>query len=237
MVEKLLGIRTMLARHGFWNTLYALALDWIGSIFVLRILRGVYVEAPDPSFLRCHDPYTAGFLPAPELREYTRDPQSELSASFLDQALARGDECYAIREGQTLAAYGWYSFGRTPVGIGDLVLTFDRRYVYMYKGFTDPRHRGQRLHGIGMTRAMRHYKQNGRKGLVSYVEARNFDSLKSCLRMGYRVFGSVYVTRIFGRYVAFSSPGCRRFDFRLRSAQIDPAYRIFAKVRPRSTPP
>ena len=237
MVQKLLGIRRMLERHGFWNTLCALALDSIASIFVLRILRGVYVEAPDPSFLRCPDPYTAGFLPAQELREYTRDPDTELSASFLDQALARGDECYAIRDGQTLAAYGWYSFGGTPIGIGDLVLSFDRRYVYMYKGFTDPRYRGQRLHGIGMTRAMQHYKDNGCKGLVSYVEARNFDSLKSCLRMGYRVFGSVYVTRIFGRYVAFSSPGCRRFDFRLRSAQIGPAYRTFGKAGSRSTLP
>ena len=107
----------------------------------------------------------------------------------------------------------------------------------MYKGFTDPRYRGQRLHAIGMTRAMRHYKNNGCKGLVSYVEARNFDSLKSCLRMGYRVFGSVYVTRIFGRYVALSSPGCRRFDFRLRSAQVHPAYRTFAKANSRSTLP
>ena len=237
MVKKLLSFRRMLERHGFWNTLYGLALDSIQSIFVLRILKGVYVEVPDPSFLGCPDGYTAGFLPAQELREYARDPQTELSASFLDQALARGDECYAIREGQTLAAYGWYSSGGTPVGIGDLVLTFDRCYVYMYKGFTDPRHRGQRLHAIGMTRAMQHYKQNGCKGLVSFVEARNFDSLKSCLRMGYRVFGSVYVTRIFGRYVAFSSPGCRRFDFRLRSAQIDPAHLAFGKAGSRSTRP
>ena len=32
--------------------------------------------------------------------------------------------------------------------------------------------------------------------------------------MGYNVFGSVYVLRLFGRYFTFSSPGCRRLDFR-----------------------
>jgi hypothetical protein len=85
----------------------------------------------------------------------------------------------------------------------------------MYKGFTDSRYRGQRLHAIGMTRALEHYLSKGFGGIVSYVESTNFDSLKSCFRMGYRVFGSIYVVRIFGRDFAFSSPGCRRFDFRV----------------------
>jgi hypothetical protein len=119
--------------------------------------------------------------------------------------------------------------GSTPVGIADLVLTFDPRYVYMYKGFTDTRHRGQRLHAIGMTRALHHYRDCRYKGLVSYVEAHNFDSLKSCARMGYHVFGSIYVTRVFRRYVAFSSTGCERFDFRLRHARVDPVSLKFGK--------
>jgi hypothetical protein len=33
--------------------------------------------------------------------------------------------------------------------------------------------------------------------------------------MGYRVFGSIYVIGMFGRYFSFRSPGCERFDFRL----------------------
>lgn len=212
-----------------WNTIYALGLKAINSVFALRILRGVYVEAPEASFLQCADGYTAEFLSTEKLREYARDPSTELSDSFLDKALARGDQCYALREGDALAAYGWYSSGATPVGIADLVLTFNPRYVYMYKGFTDTRHRGRRLHAIGMTGALQHYRGSRYRGLVSYVEADNFDSLKSCVRMGYSVFGSIYVTRFFGRYFSFSSPGCSRFDFRLRHAAPDPGLLRFGK--------
>jgi hypothetical protein len=48
-----------------------------------------------------------------------------------------------------------------------------------------------------------------------YVESSNFDSLKSCRRMGYAEFGSIHVVRISGRYRAFSSAGCRRLGFRV----------------------
>lgn len=222
MVRFVQKIRTGIQRHGLVNTLYAHSLKAIETLFALKILRGVHVARPDPSFLQCAERYTPGFLPATQLREHARNPGSELSSGFLDEALARGDECYAIREGDSLAAYGWYSFGRTPIGIPDLVLNFSSDYVYMYKGFTDSRHRGQRLHAIGMTRALEHYLGEGYTGMVSYVEAANFDSLKSCFRMGYSVFGSIYVIRLFGHHHAFSSPGCRRFGFRL-NRQPNPA--------------
>ena len=232
MLKMLETLHRMFARHGLARALYALGLKWINSAFVLRILRGVYVVAPDASFIEHPDAYEAEFLSTQKLREYAQQPNTQISDAFLDKALARGDQCYAIRDGETLAAYGWYSSGRTPVGIGDLVLTFDPRYVYMYKGFTDTRYRGQRLHAIGMTRALRHYRNSGYRGIVSYVEAQNFDSLKSCFRMGYSVFGSIYVIRVFGKYFAFSSAGCWRFEFRLRHAEPDPAALRFGKNYP-----
>jgi L-amino acid N-acyltransferase YncA len=89
--------------------------------------------------------------------------------------------------------------------------------VYMYKGFTDDNYRGQRLHAIGMTRALRYYLATGHRGIVSYVESTNFDSLKSCFRMGYEAFGTVYLLKLFGRWFSVSSPGCRRFGFRVVS--------------------
>lgn len=212
------NLRRKLERHGLKHTLYAVSLRALNSVMVLKILRGVYVERPDASFLACPENYSTGFLTASELREYARDPRTELSDSFLDQALRRGDQCYAIRDGRVLAAYGWYAFGSTPVGLSDLVLNYHPQYVYMYKGFTDTRYRGQRLHAIGMSRALAHYLSSGYQGLVSYVEADNFDSLKSCFRMGYGVFGSIYVTRLCWHYVTFSGPGCKRFLFRLERA-------------------
>lgn len=232
MVRLVQRIRATAQRHGLANTLYAHALKAVEALFALKILRGVHVARPDPSFLKCAQPYTPGFLSPGDLREQADNPETELSGRFLDEALARGDQCYAIRENEILAAYGWYSFGRTPIGLPNLVLNFSADYVYMYKGFTDSRHRGQRLHAIGMTRALEHYLAEGYKGLVSYVEASNLDSLKSCFRMGYRVFGSIYILRVFGRYYAVSSPGCMRFAFRLDRPASRPALSAARRTAP-----
>ena len=142
-----------------------------------------------------------------------------MSRAFVDEALRNGDECYAMRDGETLAAYGWYSTRPTPIHPAELVLQFAEGHIYMYKGFTDKRYRGQRLHAIGMTRALQHYLDAGHRGIVSYVESTNFDSLKSCFRMGYEVFGSVYVVRIFGAYFTWAGPGCDAFGFRVTSKE------------------
>lgn len=83
----------------------------------------------------------------------------------------------------------------------------------MYKGYTHHNYRGQRLHAIGMTRALAEYLKRGFEGLVSYVEATNYSSLKSVYRMGYRDFGKIYVFRIFGKYLIHSSKGCKKYGF------------------------
>jgi len=36
--------------------------------------------------------------------------------------------------------------------------------------------------------------------------------------MGYKTFGSIYVMRLFGRYFALCTPGCRRYEFRIETA-------------------
>src|SRR5205085_675505 len=122
-------------------------------------------------------------------------PEYEMTEPFLHDAFAKGDECYAILDGSTLAAYGWYSNTPTAIDVPGLVLDFDPAYIYMYKGFAHPHYRGQRLHSIAMTRALDAYLREGFRGFVSYVEWNNFASLKSCYRMGYRHFGNVYLFR------------------------------------------
>jgi len=215
IVQKALG---KLRRQGLAATLHLAFIRLVNLVSPLKILRGVHVDRADPAFLACAEPYRPGFLPAQALHGFAQDPATELSPQFLAPAIEAGDECYGICDGGTLASYGWYSTRPTPVVSPELLLHFESRYVYMYKGFTDTRHRGKRLHAIGMTRALQHYLSKDYGGIVSYVESTNFDSLKSCFRMGYQVFGSIYLVRIFGRYFAFSSPGCRRFDFRIEHA-------------------
>jgi hypothetical protein len=79
-----------------------------------------------------------------------------------------------------------------------------------------------------MTNALSAYLDRGARGLLICVDASNKASMTSCLRMGYRVFGTIYSVapaRLLGqrapkkgpfaRQLIYHSPGCRQFKFRL----------------------
>lgn len=208
-------VRLKLRRHGLAATLHSYGMRAVNSVVGFRILRGMYLQQPDPAFLKCPPGFRATFAPKNALRDLACNPDNQLSLKFVDQALSRGDQCFAICDGPVPVAYTWYSFKPAPIELPGFVVHFDRRFVYMYKAFTHPRYRGQRLHAFGITLALRHYVCRGFHGLVSYVESTNFDSLKSCSRARYRRFGSVFVLKLFDHSVALSSPGCDRFGFRL----------------------
>lgn len=206
-------IRARLQREGLHGTLYIQAFRALNSVIPFKILKGIYLEDVEPKYLEEPDGYVGMIMPYGLLRRFAADPENELSESFLVAAQERGDRCYAILHGDTLAAYGWYARSATPIGIADLSVRFRPDYVYMYKGFTHEAHRGKRLHALGMAKAMRYFQEYGCRGLVSYVDSTNFASLKSCSRMGYKEFGAIYLAKLGGRYFAMSSPGCARFEF------------------------
>ena len=103
------------------------------------------------------------------------------------------------------------------------MLHFDHAYTYMYKGYTVPAYRGKRLHAVGMCRALRAFTDEGKKGLISYVFSNNFASLHSVLRMGYRIFGEVYVLRAGTHAFTYATIGCRDYGFRVESPKASAA--------------
>jgi hypothetical protein len=197
------------------RTLYDLALRAVNRLVYFRVLRAVGIETPDPKALERRPRYAYGFLSQALVLAFAGDPQYEMNERFLREALGKGDRCYGIVHGDALASYGWYSTKPTVALTEDLELRFDPRYVYMYKGFTHEGYRGQRLHAAGMAQALQEYREEGSRGLVSYVESNNFSSLKSCYRMGYVAFGHVVVLRAGGRYFIAASRGCRERGFDL----------------------
>lgn len=217
-IAKIGKLRSIARTWGLASALHALSLRAVNLIFRFKVLRGVSIERADSNFLQCPERYTAAFLSAAGLREFAADGENGLTQSFVEEALSKGDECYGICDGGRLVSYGWYSMEPTRIDPPDLFLGFNREYVYMYKGFTAPRFRGQRLHAIGMTLALDHYLSRGFKGLVSYIESNNFDSLRSSFRMGFVQFGSLYVMEIIGRHITYCGRGCERFELRLQSA-------------------
>jgi hypothetical protein len=206
--------RRTLRRHGLGKAAYAGLLRALGHRRWIKVLRGHYVEEVNHAFPKFPRHYAGSFLTARALAEFARDPAAHISEEFVEYALSKGDKCFGFARDGALSAYGWYA--TTPTRVSpDLDIHFRRDYIYMYKGYTHALHRGKRLFPLGITQALKLYRAAGYKGMLLYVDASNLDSLKSCARIGFRVFGSIYVARIFGRYFVYSTPGCSRFGFRI----------------------
>jgi GNAT superfamily N-acetyltransferase len=203
-------------RHGLWNTLKWAALRFMAAALGVRVLRGLVLESA-PAETEVPGGLEQGFQTARALRRFASDPANEMSPFFIADAVARGDRCYAICNGPMPVFTSWYSRRPTSIGLHGLVAHFDPSYVYMYKAYTQPEHRGQRLYQAALSRVFPHYAAKGAKGFLSYVEATNFPSMTALQRMGYRVFGSIYVMRLFGRNFTFASADCRQFGFRLET--------------------
>jgi hypothetical protein len=199
---------------GIWPTIYDLSYRAVNQVVPFAIWQGVVVEQPHPDFLRLPETYQARLIGADAMSAYA-GPENDLNEQTLEQARSKGDQCMALFNGDTLAAYGWYSSQPTDIS-DELRLCFKNKYVYMYKGFTNKKFRGERLHAIGMTLALQEYLRRGFLGMVSIVLSRNFSSRKSGYRMGYRDFGRIYVLETRGRYFLHHTKGCREFEFSLQ---------------------
>jgi hypothetical protein len=200
--------------HGLSDTIYDAAYRGVNRFTLLMVLKCVTIDAVDPGFLRNNNGYTCEFLDPEKLIDLSKNQEYQLKGDFLSEAINKGDECFAIMDGDSLASYGWYSNRPTRVN-DELELHFNEQYIYMYNGFTHPNYRGKRLHAIGMTMALDHYLSRGYKGIVSWVEANNFNSLRSCYRMGYRGFGEIYVIKLFRKRLILYSKGCGDYGFKL----------------------
>jgi hypothetical protein len=212
MQKKVDYIRENIRKYGVRATLHDLECRVINTIANFRVLEGMTVrlqDVNDPTLFEAQG-FDARFVGADELAKFACESAYDISADFLHKARARGDRCYALFDGELLAAYGWYSDLPTPID-EHFVFHFDRAYTYMYGGYTLPAYRGKRLHAVGMCRALRSVTEEGKKGLISNVFSNNFASLQSVTRMGYRIFGEVYLFRAGNHCFTYATNGCRNY--------------------------
>jgi len=199
---------------GFFSVLHAINYSLLNKISYYSELQGmvVTIDSLDPKYLQTNPNYKHVFLDEAELKKFSQNPETQISEKFLNKALPKGDRCFAIMDGDFLASYGWYS--TLPTAISDeLDLHFEPQWVYMYKGYTHPNYRGQRLHAIGMAKALEAFSNEGYKGLISYVATNNYASLKSVYRMGYRNIGKIRIQKLFGKYHIKREEGCKPYGF------------------------
>ena len=216
------AFRRDMETFGLRKSLYNFSIKTINHIIFFKVLKCVIISTVDPRYLGDENEYEYSFLDPDILFDLAKNEGNDLPLNFVQEAVEKGDECYGILDGDSLASYGWYSNKPTLVTFGpaendreSLWLHYAGDYIYMYNGYTHKNYRGQRLHAIGMTRALKGYLSRGFKGIVSYVESNNFASLNSCYRMGYKDLGEIYILRIFGKYLLFHSKSCRKYEFRL----------------------
>jgi hypothetical protein len=206
------------ARSFGWSpVMRANAVRMARRLAALRFLKCIVIQKVAAKVVETEPRYECRFLSPAELRALAPNGACELDEEFLALAAKNGDECFGILDGATLAAYGWYTHGATEIAPG-FWLEFDPRYVYMYKGFTARAYRGQRLHAVGMGRALNEYLARGYEGIVSYVDAENLSSLKSCYRMGYRDFGMVALADWPVGKWARESAGCAQYKFQVKTS-------------------
>jgi hypothetical protein len=216
---KLIHYRESVRQYGLPSALYEVAYRVAQRAAGVTIWNAVVVtmETVSKEFLADPKRVTGRFFGPKELAQAAKNPEYDLTDAFLARAFSRGDRCFAFTERGVLTSYGWYSTRPTEAA-PDLVLHFDPAYAYMYKGFTLPRFRGQRLHALGMASALEAYTREGSKGLVSYVDSSNFASLRSCGRMGYETFGHVAFMKTKNGYVSHATRGCKAYGFRVEVA-------------------
>ena len=210
------SIERNLHGHGLRAAVYDVAVRAANTFMTWKSLQCIVITEPNPTCANVTPPYRHAVLDREALLSFSKTDEYELPREFVIEALDKGDECHAILHGDELASYGWYSPKPTLLN-DELRVHFSREYLYMFKGFTLRKHRGHRLHAIGMTLALMKYRASGYKGLVSIVETNNFDSLKSCYRMGYLPCGNIRYVKLAGTYLIHADAACKTFGFDLRS--------------------
>lgn len=216
MISDLSFYKGLTHKHGLRNTLFYLSLKAVNKVAYTKVLTCIIAKKAHPASLLVDPKFNHKFLENDELILYSKDKSNELPIRFLKSAMLKGDKCYAIIDQGEVAGYGWYSNKETTTDIKKLTFSFDPTYAYMYKGLTKKNYRGQRLHAIGMSWALQRQLEMGAKGLVSYVEAENFDSLKSCYRMGYKKVGTIIVINMFGKNFLYHTKSCKKHNIRLK---------------------
>jgi hypothetical protein len=215
--------RQSVAHHGLGPTLYHAAYRAANHVTDVAVWNALVIDEThlDRSFLPSEGRAPGRMVEAVAMRPYVEDPANVLTDRFVDEAVQRGDRCYVIcDDSDDVMSYGWYSTRPTRLSEidGEPVLHFDPKYAYMYYGYTRPEHRGRRLHAFGMAAALLECTKTGLRGLISYVAASNFSSLKSCYRMGYQTFGHVVMLKVVDHHVWHATPGCKKYGFRVEQA-------------------
>jgi hypothetical protein len=176
------------ARGVAGSAINGLMVRW-GSIEITHVMLLERARVLAPPLDTC---FETGFLTPSQVRRFANDPANRLPNAFVDRAERGLDLCYAAIHGDRLASYGWYALHSIEAEhAAGAALGLPDDLAYMYKGFTHPDYRGQRLYGACMGRAFELLAREDVTRLMAFVHWSNAPSLRSCDLLGYRRLGSL----------------------------------------------
>src|SRR5689334_3305655 len=112
------SVRRSFARFGWSRSLQAKGLEILGRAADFHVLCVLLVERPTVDVTLPSRRYTHGFLGEGAIRRFAEDPMVNTTQAFIDDALSRGDRCYAVLDGGVLASFRWFGRDLTPLEHG-----------------------------------------------------------------------------------------------------------------------
>ncbi|NKC01080.1 MAG: hypothetical protein GKR90_21655 [Pseudomonadales bacterium] len=152
-----------------------------------------------------------------ELRSIATEPMWEMTQTFVNGAIARGDECVVGYLDGQLVSYGWAGYGKTPHTRGTYVC-FARGHRYNYKAFTAPEYRGRHLRGsFGVLEAADRRREV--RHSIAFIDYRNKASAQAEMRNGGNLIGYAGYIRIGKLLIAYSTTSARQYEFKFTNRE------------------
>lgn len=175
-------------------------------IQVVYLITDTNVAANDAVDIRIMDDET--------LQHCSADVRLDMPAHFIATATANGDRCFGAFSGNELIGYAWFAINPVAYSNG-LTAHFGSDYVHAYKNWTSPSARGSGLQKAIKAKALQHYRQSGKQGIVVAIDSHNFSSRRSTEGSGGKRKGLWLILRRGRHHIGKGSPGCATVGYRL----------------------
>jgi GNAT superfamily N-acetyltransferase len=201
-----------LQRWGLRKAIWSKLMGWAKPWFFLCRVNALEIEAY-PEVAPPGGQLTIRLATREDLLAAAEEYPDQLSASFVEEAMSRGDYCVAAFDQAQMVAWAWASFDLAPHGDG-LWVKVEPPYSYGYKWYTKPEYRGR---GIILQLTVLRDKigrEAGRTHNIGFVETHNYASWRSTRRLGSHMVGYAGYFKLFGKPYPFRTPGVVKHSFR-----------------------
>lgn len=204
-------------------------------LYVANVTVHRFATAPRPTKPKNSD-IAVCFLGRDQVLALCGDRALELEPKNVAARFAEGEIFIASFDGDSLVGYDWYRTTPACLEPRAVYFRFEAPFICCAYSFTHPRYRGRSLSGDRWDFAHREFSALGWQGTVYYVETRNFTSRRAGTKRttAQRVGQFTYIG-LMGRYIRWTSRGCRRLGIRLTGEPCASAASKRAPMRESST--